>query len=60
MLPSWDLPFETWARFLHHYTKHSTHVPLSMQRRMIDKTQETPVTRRMRFERVQAGGVPGE
>ena len=28
--------------------------------RMIDKTQETPVTRRMRFERVQAGGVPGE
>jgi monoterpene epsilon-lactone hydrolase len=60
MLPSWGLPFETWARFLHHYTKHSSHVPLSMQRRMIDKTQQTPVTRRMRFERVQAGGVPGE
>jgi acetyl esterase/lipase len=60
MRPSWSLKFETWARFLHHYSKRSTILPLSIQRRMLGDAPSTRLTRSMRFEKVSAGGVPAE
>jgi acetyl esterase/lipase len=60
MRPSWDEKLETWARFLHHYGKRSTLLPLSFQRRMLGIAPATPLTRSMRFEKVNAGGVPSE
>ncbi len=60
MRPSWDEDFETWARFLHHYGKRSTNLPLAWQRRMLGVAPRTSIVRRMRFERVRAGGVPAE
>lgn len=58
--PSWDEEFETWARLLHHYGKRSTFLPLSVQRRMLGVAPRSRVIRRMRFEKVRAGGVPAE
>jgi acetyl esterase/lipase len=49
-----------WARFLHHYSKRSTILPLSFQRRMLGIAPSTAVTRSMRYEKVTAGGVPSE
>ncbi len=60
MRPSWDEKLETWARFLHHYAKRSTFLPLSFQRRMLGVAPQTPLTRSMRYEKVSAGGVPSE
>ena len=60
MRPSWDEDFETWARFLHHYAKRSTMLPLSWQRRMLGVAPRSRVVRSMRFEKVSAGGVPAE
>jgi acetyl esterase/lipase len=60
MRPSWDEKLETWARFLHHYGKRSTMFPLSFQRRMLGVAPSTPLTRKMRYEKVSAGGVPSE
>jgi monoterpene epsilon-lactone hydrolase len=60
MLPSWSEKFETWARFLHYYGKHSTLLPLSFQRRMLGIAPSTRLTRSMRYEKVSAGGVPSE
>jgi acetyl esterase/lipase len=60
MRPSWDERFETWARLLHHYAKRSTILPLGVQRAMLGAAPPTPVTRRMRFEKVRAGGVQAE
>jgi acetyl esterase/lipase len=58
--PSWSLKFETLARFLHHYSKRSTLLPLSIQRRMLGPAPSTRLTRTMQHEEVSAGGVPGE
>jgi acetyl esterase/lipase len=60
MLPSWDEKFETWARFLHHYAKRSTALPLALQRKMLGVAPATPLTCSMRYEKVRAGGVPAE
>jgi acetyl esterase/lipase len=60
MRPSWDERFETWARFLHHYGKRSTVLPLAVQRWLLDAAPPTPLVRSMRFEKVSAGGVPAE
>jgi monoterpene epsilon-lactone hydrolase len=60
MRPSWDEQLETWSRFLHHYSKRSTILPLSFQRRMLGIAPSTRVTRSMRYEKVSAGGVPCE
>jgi len=60
MRPSWDEKLETWARFLHHYGKRSTVLPLSFQRKMVGVAPSTALTRGMRYEKVSAGGVPAE
>jgi monoterpene epsilon-lactone hydrolase len=60
MRPSWNESFETWARFLHHYGKRSTKLPLAIQRGMLRPAPSTRLTRSMRFETVSARGVPAE
>src|SRR5882672_10565612 len=60
MRPSWDEKFETWARFLHHYAKRSTVLPLGFQRKMLGVAPATALTRSMRYEKISAGGVPAE
>jgi acetyl esterase/lipase len=60
MRPSWDEEFETWARFLHHYAKRSTALPLGVQRRMLGVAPRSSAIRRMRFEKVRAGSAPAE
>jgi acetyl esterase/lipase len=60
MLPSWDEKFETWARFLHHYAKRSTVLPLAVQRAALGVAPSSRLTRSMRYEKVRAGGVPAE
>jgi hypothetical protein len=47
--PSWDLHMETWSRFLHHYAKRSTVLPLAWQRKMLGIAPATKITRSMRF-----------
>jgi acetyl esterase/lipase len=58
--PSWDAQYEAWATMLHHYAKRSTRLPLSWQRRAMKPPKHHGITRRMRFERVSAGGVSAE
>ncbi len=58
ILPSWGEDYETWARFLHHYAKRSTRLPLDVQRAMLASMPKAPLPRGMREERVRAGGVP--
>jgi acetyl esterase/lipase len=58
--PSWDEDFETWARFLHHYAKRSTGLPLAFQRKMLGVAPRSRVVRETRYENVRAGGVPAE
>jgi acetyl esterase/lipase len=58
--PSWDEKLETWSRFLHHYAKRSTGLPIGFQRKMMGVAPRTPLTRSMRYEKIDAGGVPGE
>src|SRR5258706_10451699 len=60
MHPRWDLELETWATFLHHYGKHSTKIPLAWQRKAMSVAPRSPIVKRMRFEKVSAGGVPAE
>jgi monoterpene epsilon-lactone hydrolase len=60
MRPSWDEDFETWARFLHHYAKRSTLLPLRLQRKMLGIAPRSRVVKSMRFEKLDAGGVPAE
>jgi acetyl esterase/lipase len=60
MRPSWDEKFETWARFLHHYAKRSTVLPLALQRKALGVGPRSPLQKRMRYEKVSAGGVPAE
>ncbi len=57
--PGWSLEFEAWSRFLHHYAKRSTFLPLSLQRRALAVLPKGPMPRGVREERVDAGGVPG-
>ncbi len=59
MRPSWEIEFETWARFLHHYAKRSTVLPLALQRRALDAMPRPPIPGNVREEDVDAGGVPG-
>ncbi len=59
MRPSWELDFETWARFLHHYGKRSTVLPLAVQRRALDAMPKPPLPSSVSEERVDAAGVPG-
>jgi acetyl esterase/lipase len=58
--PSWDENFETWATALHHYSKRSLALPLSVQRQAAHVAVPRPEKSDARFERVQARGVPGE
>jgi acetyl esterase/lipase len=60
MRESWDERFEAVARFLHHYSKRSSTLPISVQRWMLRPAPYTRVVRRLRFEKVRAGGVPAE
>lgn len=55
----WSVEYETLSRTLHHYTKRSTLLPLSLQRRALGALGPPPEERHVRFERVDAGGVPG-
>jgi epsilon-lactone hydrolase len=59
--PSWDEDYETWAAVMHHYSKHSTLLPLSMQRNApVAMAARARQPLAVRFERVSAGGVPAE
>lgn len=59
--PSWDEAYETWATVLHHYSKRSTLLPLSQQRKAIDAlVRPTDHVRETTFEHVDANGVPAE
>lgn len=57
--PSWSLEFEAWSRFLHHYSKRSTLLPLGVQRSALAAMPKSPMPRGVREERVDAGGVRG-
>jgi acetyl esterase/lipase len=56
--PTWDASFETWAALMHHYSKHSTLLPIALQRRAVAGFVRRP--RFMEYEKVDAAGVPSE
>lgn len=58
ILPTWGVDYEAWARFLHHYSKRSTRLPLRLQRQALASMPKAPLPRGVREERVSAGGVP--
>jgi monoterpene epsilon-lactone hydrolase len=58
--PTWDEPFEAWATMLHHYGKHQSRLPLSTQRRMLKGASGPRPRGWIRYEKVDAGGVPAE
>jgi acetyl esterase/lipase len=59
--PSWSLEYEALARTLHYYSKISHRLPLDVQRGLMSAfLKPTAVTRRTRFEKVRARGVPAE
>jgi len=60
MRPSWDSRFETWATLLHHYAKRSLWLPLSAQRRAVGDVVPRRDPSEIRYEAVDAGGVPCE
>ena len=55
---SWTLEHETLSRFLHHYARRSTLLPLRLQRAALDVLRP-PERADVRIERVMANGVPG-
>lgn len=57
--PSWSLELETWSRFLHHYAKRSTRLPLRLQRGALAMMPKPPLPHGVREERVDADSVPG-
>ena len=48
--PSWSLEFEAWSRFLHHYGKRSTLLPLGVQRSALAAMPKSPMPRGVRVE----------
>src|SRR5207302_6031888 len=45
---------------LHHYAKRSTRLPIGLQRTMMGVAPTTSLTRHVRREKVDAGGVPAQ
>lgn len=60
MRPSWDEDFETWATVLHHYSRRSTLLPLSVQRFAARGPLRPRPMLGVQYERVVAGGVSAE
>jgi monoterpene epsilon-lactone hydrolase len=58
--PSWDHAFETWVTLIRTYGRRSTVLPLSVQRRAAAALVPSAPPPSMRYERVDAGGVPAE
>lgn len=59
--PSWSPEFETLATLMHHYSKVSTVLPLSAQRRAATSLlRPTKATSETEYERVRVGAIPCE
>jgi epsilon-lactone hydrolase len=58
--PTWDHGFETWATLIRTYARRSTVLPLSVQRWAAAAFVPSDRPPSMRYERVDAGGVPAE
>ena len=54
----WPLELEAWSRVLHHYSKHSTRLPLRLQRRALGALVKPAARGSVRAEPVMADGVP--
>jgi epsilon-lactone hydrolase len=59
-LPTWDEPFEVWATVLRLYGPRSAMLPLALQRRAMAVTVPSSRPKGIRFEKVDASGVPAE
>lgn len=58
--PTWDEGFETWATMLHYYGKYTDRLSLETQRRTMTSVMPPKARRGVRYEKVDAGGVPAE
>ena len=58
--PTWDEGFEAWAAMLHTYGAYSTRLPLKLQRSSMRGAVSANRRPPIRYEKVDAGGVPAE
>lgn len=59
MRDNWPLELEAWTRVLHHYSKRSTRLPLSWQRRALNAAVRPSAESSVEVQHVEANGVPG-